>query len=104
MLTKLTFHFGAIRSWLNVDDVSSRCGNVLRCERMGKDNQGLFGLASAYAQACGLFSVAFAMGLIFGPIYAGAIFEKINWQVAVCALAGFCVSGSIPIVSDPRLE
>lgn len=70
-------------------------------EQMGRDKEGLFGPAGAYAQAYGLFSVAIAMGVIFGPIYAGALYEKANWPVAVCALAGFCASGSIPIVGSP---
>lgn len=73
-------------------------------ERIAKDNGGFFGPNGAYAQAYGLFSVAVAMGVIFGPIYAGAVCEKANWLVGVCALAGFCASGSIHTVVPPRPE
>lgn len=67
-------------------------------EKMGKDNEGLFGPAGAYAQAYGLFDIALAFGSIFGPTYAGVVYEKAGWRVAVWALAAFCASGSIPVV------
>jgi MFS family permease len=68
-------------------------------EQMGKDNEGLFGPAGVYAQAYGLFDTALALGTMFGPTYAGLLYEKVGWSAAVWALAAFCASGSIPIVS-----
>jgi MFS family permease len=67
-------------------------------EQMGKDNEGLFGPAGAYAQAYGLFEAAIALGTMFGPTYAGLMYEKAGWQPVVWALAVFCASGSIPVV------
>ena len=69
-------------------------------EQMGRDNESLFGPAGAYAQAYGLFNTAMALGIMFGPAYAGLVYEKAGWQAAAWALAAFCASGSIPIVSS----
>ena len=68
-------------------------------ESMGKDNEVLFGPGGAYAQAYGLFDFAMACGTIFGPAYAGTVFERAGWRVVTWALAAFCASGSLPIVS-----
>ncbi|KAF7502126.1 hypothetical protein GJ744_006997 [Endocarpon pusillum] len=68
--------------------------------QMGKDNEGLFGRAGAYAQAYGLFDTALALGTIFGPTYAGLLYEKAGWRPAVWGLAAFCASGSIPIIGS----
>ena len=68
-------------------------------EALGKDNEGLFGPAGAYAQAYGLFDTALACGTMFGPAFAGLVYERAGWKVAVLALAGFCGSGVVPVVS-----
>ena len=66
---------------------------------MSKADKELFGPSGAYARAYGLFTVAQACGTIFGPTFAGILYEKEGWTVAVCALAAFCASGIIPVVS-----
>ncbi|MCJ1231454.1 hypothetical protein MMC12_008131 [Toensbergia leucococca] len=72
---------------------------VVVVDQMGNDNKDLFGATGAYAQAYGLFDTALACGTIFGPAFAGFLYERAGWKIAVWALAVFCASGSVPIVS-----
>lgn len=66
--------------------------------QMGKDHYLLFGPSGAYAQAYGLFDTALALGVMFGPAFAGLLYEKGGWNVAVWGLAVFCSSGVVPVV------
>ena len=65
---------------------------------IGESNKGIFGPTGAYARAYGFFNAAQGCGTIFGPVFAGYLYEKEGWTVTVLALAAFCVSGAIVVV------
>ena len=69
----------------------------LAAEQLEKEHEGVFGPDSPDSQAYGLHSSATAAGLVLGPAFAGAVYDKAGWKVAVWALAGLCASG-IPLV------
>ena len=71
----------------------------LATAQLEKENEGTFGSGGPDAQAFGLFNSACAAGLVFGPVFAGAIYDKAGWKVAMWALAGVCASGMVPVVS-----
>jgi len=48
---------------------------------------GIFGPKGAMAQAYGLFNLAWAMGSLVGPIWAGFVNEKSGWKAATWSLA-----------------
>lgn len=66
---------------------------------MSETQDSIFGPGGAYAQAYGLFNCAQACGTMVGPAFAGLVYAKAGWTAAVCALAGFCASGAVGIVS-----
>ncbi len=69
----------------------------LAAEQLEKEHPGIFGPNGPDSQAYGLFNSAHAAGLMLGPAFAGAVYDKAGWNVAVWALAGLCASG-IPVV------
>lgn len=69
----------------------------LAAEQLEKEHEGIFGPNGPDSQAYGLFNSAHAAGLVLGPAFAGAVYDKAGWNVAVWALAGLCASG-IPVV------
>ena len=69
----------------------------LAAEQLEKEHEGLFGRDGPDCQASGLFNSAYAAGLVLVPAFAGAVFDKAGWNLAVWALAGICASG-IPVV------
>lgn len=48
--------------------------------------KGSFGKGGAYAQAYGLFNMAFALGTLVGPIWAGLIKQNYGWGTATWTL------------------
>jgi MFS family permease len=56
------------------------------------ERPGLFGSKGAYAQAYGLFNMAWAIGCLIGPIWAGFVRERAGWGTmtwTMALLAGF---------------
>lgn len=93
---------------VNFDQTFQGCGTALMlsplaadislaAEQLEKEHKGIFGPDGPDSQAYGLFNSAHAAGLIIGPAFAGAIYDKAGWSVAIWALAGLCASG-IPVV------
>ena len=75
--------------------------------QMGKEHYLLFGPGGAFAKAYGLFNAALALGAIVGPAFAGLLYDREGWNVAVWVMAAFCASGVVPVVrliSPPSLE
>lgn len=59
---------------------------------------GIFGAKGAYAQAYGLFVMAFAGGCLVGPIWAGFVDQKSGWGTMVWSLAVLCIGGAVPVL------
>lgn len=57
---------------------------------------GLFGKAGAYAQAYGLFNMAFACGCLVGPLWAGFINETAGWSTMTWTLGLLAGFTSVP--------
>ena len=69
----------------------------LAAEQLEKEHEGIFGPDGPDSKVYGLFNSATAAGLVLGPAFAGAVYDKAGWKVAVWALAAVCASG-IPLV------
>ncbi|KAL8749341.1 MAG: hypothetical protein Q9199_007745, partial [Rusavskia elegans] len=65
----------------------------LAAEQLEKEHKGIFGPDGPDSQAYALFNSAHAAGTVIGPAFAGAIYDKAGWSVAIWALAGLCASG-----------
>ncbi|MCJ1270378.1 hypothetical protein MMC22_010275 [Lobaria immixta] len=63
-----------------------------------RQNPGAFGAGGATAQAYGLFNVAFAAGMIVGPLYAGFVRETAGWGTMGWGLGLICGVTSIPVL------
>ena len=75
--------------------------------QMAEEHYLLFGPGGAFATAFGLFNTALALGTMFGPAFAGLLYDREGWQVAMWAIAAFCASGAVPVVrsiSSPVLH
>ncbi|KFY77819.1 hypothetical protein V499_02882 [Pseudogymnoascus sp. VKM F-103] len=58
---------------------------------------GIFGAKGAYAQAYGLFVMAFAGGCLVGPIWAGFVDNKSGWGTMGWSLAILSFAGAVPV-------
>ncbi|OBT47260.1 hypothetical protein VE00_03418 [Pseudogymnoascus sp. WSF 3629] len=58
---------------------------------------GIFGAKGAYAQAYGLFVMAFAGGCLVGPIWAGFVDNKSGWGTMTWSLAILSFAGAVPV-------
>ncbi|TKA76737.1 hypothetical protein B0A49_02707 [Cryomyces minteri] len=67
-------------------------------EAKEKKRPGLFGPAGAYAQAYGLFNVAFAGGCLVGPLWAGMVNERAGWGTMAWSLALLSLVSAVPTV------
>lgn len=67
-------------------------------DALDREESGVFGDAGAYAQAYGLFDGALAAGTVFGPAFAGLMYQQTGWAAAVGTLAAVCVTGTLPVV------
>ena len=59
----------------------------------------LFTNSGAYAQAFSLFDAAIALGTIFGPVWAGFVYQVGSWWIMSLTLAVICATGAVPVVS-----
>ena len=64
-------------------------------EILAEDNFETFGTVGAYAQAYSMLCSAIGLGTALGPVLAGTLFEKANWQVTQIVLAVVCFLGSL---------
>ena len=60
--------------------------------------RGYFGENGAYAQAYGLFNVAWAGGCLVGPLLAGLVTQAHGWSVATLILGCISLVTAIPVV------
>ncbi|KAK8181296.1 major facilitator superfamily domain-containing protein [Phyllosticta citribraziliensis] len=60
-------------------------------------NPGVFGPKGAYAQAYGLFNVAWALGALIGPIWAGDVKDDAGWGTVWWSLAVLSVLTAVPV-------
>ncbi|KAK7545441.1 MFS transporter-like protein [Phyllosticta citricarpa] len=58
---------------------------------------GIFGPKGAYAQAYGLFNVAWALGALIGPIWAGDVKDDAGWGTVWWSLAVLSVATAVPV-------
>lgn len=65
-------------------------------EAKEQHHPGLFGHKGAYAQAYGLFNMAFAGGMLVGPLWAGAVVDKQGWATMCLTLGILSVVSAIP--------
>jgi MFS family permease len=65
-------------------------------EAKEKQNPGRYGSTGAYAQAYGLFVMAFAAGTLLGPIWAGYVRHKAGWGTMSWSLGVFSLAGAVP--------
>ncbi|KFY37371.1 hypothetical protein V494_04773, partial [Pseudogymnoascus sp. VKM F-4513 (FW-928)] len=59
---------------------------------------GIFGAKGAYAQAYGLFVMAFAGGCLIGPIWAGFVYDNSGWGTMGWSLAILSAGGAVPVL------
>ena len=67
-------------------------------EAKEKQSPGRYGSTGAYAQAYGLFVMAFATGTLVGPIWAGYARDGAGWGTMCWSLALFSLAGAAPCV------
>lgn len=65
-------------------------------EAKEKKNPGIFGKKGAYAQAYGLFIMAFAAGCLVGPLWAGYVRDAAGWKTMSLTLGLFSIMGAVP--------
>jgi MFS family permease len=65
-------------------------------EAKEKANPGRYGSNGAYAQAYGLFVMAFAAGTLIGPIWAGYVKDAAGWGTMTWSMGIFSLAGAIP--------
>ena len=51
----------------------------------------------AYAQAYGLFNVAFAGGCLVGPIWGGLVVERAGWETMTWTMGLLNAAGAVPV-------
>ena len=68
-------------------------------EDMERQQPGLFGGASVYAQVFSLYTSASAAGILIGPLWGSIAEGGQNWDLFVSTLGAFCVSAAVPLVS-----
>ncbi|KAJ9646404.1 hypothetical protein H2199_002453 [Coniosporium tulheliwenetii] len=67
-------------------------------EAKERKRPGLFGEKGAYAQAYGLFNMAFAGGCLVGPIWAGMVRERAGWGTMGWSLGALSLLSAVPVV------
>ncbi|KAF2839412.1 putative MFS amine transporter [Patellaria atrata CBS 101060] len=65
-------------------------------EAKEKERPGMFGPKGAYAQAYGLFNMAFAIGCVVGPVWAGMVRDSSGWGTMGWSLAILSGVSAIP--------
>ena len=69
-------------------------------EAKEKRQPGIFGASGAYAQAYGLFNMAFAAGTLVGPIWSGFVERRAGWAVMAWTLGLLAGVTALPTVSS----
>ncbi|KAG0652487.1 putative MFS-type transporter [Hyphodiscus hymeniophilus] len=67
-------------------------------EAKEKETPGRYGSQGAYAQAYGLFVMAFAAGTLIGPIWAGYVRNEAGWGTMTWSLGLLSLAGALPCV------
>ncbi len=67
------------------------------CDAKEKQDPGLFGHRSAYAQSYGIFNVAWAAGTLVGPLWAAALEKKGGWKTFTWTLGLLNAVSAIPV-------
>lgn len=70
---------------------------TLVVEQKERDTPGLFGKKGAYAQAYGLFNLAWAAGCLVGPIWAGLVREHEGWGTMTWSLSILSFVTIVPV-------
>lgn len=65
-------------------------------EAKEKQSPGRYGTTGAYAQAYGLFVMAFAAGTLIGPIWAGYVRDNAGWGTMAWSLGLFSLMAAVP--------
>ena len=65
-------------------------------EAKEKQSPGRYGTTGAYAQAYGLFVMAFAAGTLIGPVWAGYVRDEAGWGTMSWSLGLFSFAGAVP--------
>ena len=65
-------------------------------EAKEKQSPGRYGSQGAYAQAYGLFVMAFAAGTLIGPIWAGYVRDQAGWGTMTWSLGLLSLTGAVP--------
>ncbi|KAE8452748.1 hypothetical protein EG329_013020 [Mollisiaceae sp. DMI_Dod_QoI] len=65
-------------------------------EAKERQDPGRFGANGAYAQAYGLFIMAFAAGTLIGPVWAGYVEQAAGWGTMSWSLGLFSIAGAVP--------
>ena len=68
------------------------------CDAKEKQDPNLFGGRSAYAQAYGIFNVAWAAGSLIGPLWAAAVEKKAGWKTMTWTLGLLNAVSAVPVV------
>lgn len=68
------------------------------CDAKEKQDPGLFGHRSAYAQSYGIFNVAWAGGTLVGPLWAAAVQKEGGWKTMTWTLGLLNAVSAIPVV------
>ena len=66
-------------------------------EAKEKKEPGVYGEKGAYAQAYGLFNMAFAAGTLVGPIWAGFVLQKAGWGTMTWTLGLLSAVSAVPV-------
>lgn len=68
------------------------------CDAKEKQDPGLFGRRSAYAQSYGIFNVAWAAGTLVGPLWAAAVQKQAGWKTLTWTLGLLNAVTAIPVL------
>ena len=60
------------------------------------ERPGLFGPKGAYAQAYGLFNMAYAVGSLVGPLWAGFVNTRAGWATMTWTMALLAGVSALP--------
>ena len=68
------------------------------CDAKEKQDPGLFGHRSAYAQSYGIFNMAWAAGTLVGPLWAAAVQKEAGWKTFTWTLGLLNAVSAIPVM------
>lgn len=80
---------------LSLPPILAEMSNVV--VQIEKERPGVFGTKGAFAQAYGLFNLAFAGGCLIGPVWGGLITEHAGWGTMTWTLGLLSASTCVPV-------